>query len=123
MGMPNFLGDSSSVVWNRQYSHPTAEKCHCGPLTQALLMLQAHRMVVGHTIQPAGINSACDGKVLRVDVGMSEGCYDVPPQVLEIIGDKQVFRLIRGSDGTVQRFPVPDAHACNSPLTQLDSKF
>ena len=30
--------------------------------------LGAHTMVVGHTIQSSGINQACEGQVLRVDV-------------------------------------------------------
>ena len=41
----------------------------------------AQRMVVGHTIQGQGINSACEGRVFRVDVGMSRGCGDGEPQV------------------------------------------
>lgn len=49
--------------------------------------------IVGHTIQQAGINSACDGKVHRIDVGMSAGCGDHQPQVLEILNDSQVRRL------------------------------
>ena len=38
--------------------------------------------VVGHTIQGRGINSACDAKVHRIDVGMSIGCGNSAPQVL-----------------------------------------
>lgn len=49
--------------------------------------------VVGHTIQEAGINSACGGKVLRIDVGLSRGCGDGDPQVLEILDDRLVRRL------------------------------
>jgi len=40
----------------------------------------AARMVVGHTIQDAGINGACGGRVLRIDVGLSAGCGDGEPQ-------------------------------------------
>ena len=47
-------------------------------------------MVVGHTIQEQGITMACDGLVVRVDVGLSEGCTDGVPEVLEIIDDKIV---------------------------------
>ena len=46
----------------------------------------AQRMVVGHTIQDAGINSACDGRVVRIDVGLSAGCGDGDPQVREGLG-------------------------------------
>jgi hypothetical protein len=47
---------------------------------------------VGHTIQRAGINDACDGRVLRVDVGLSEGCGNGAPEVLEIYQDSRVGR-------------------------------
>lgn len=36
--------------------------------------------VVGHTIQREGINSACEAKVHRIDVGLSAGCGDGTPQ-------------------------------------------
>ena len=52
-------------------------RCDCGALEAALAALPgARRMVVGHTIQDAGINSACGGRVLRIDVGLSAGCGD-----------------------------------------------
>lgn len=37
--------------------------------------------VVGHTIQREGINSACEARVHRIDVGLSAGCGDGTPQV------------------------------------------
>jgi hypothetical protein len=57
-------------------------RCDCAALEQALGMLPgARRMVVGHTIQEAGINSACGDRVFRIDVGLSKGCGDGDPQV------------------------------------------
>ncbi len=53
----------------------------------------AARMVVGHTIQEAGINSACDDRVFRIDVGLSKGCGNGEPQVLEILDDKEIRQL------------------------------
>jgi len=53
----------------------------------------ASRMVVGHTIQEAGINSACDDRVFRIDVGLSRGCGNGEPQVLEIVDDKEMRQL------------------------------
>ena len=44
------------------------------------------RLVIGHTVQEQGINSACDGRVWRIDVGMSK-YYDGQVQVLELRGD------------------------------------
>ena len=46
------------------------------------------RLVVGHTPQMQGANCECDGKIWRVDVGMSFGVLGANPQVLEIIGDE-----------------------------------
>jgi hypothetical protein len=43
-------------------------------------------MVMGHTVQDSGINSACGEKAWRIDVGMSY-VFGGPPQVLEIKGD------------------------------------
>lgn len=95
---PRFLSGRDAVVWSRQYSTEDASRCNCEALTQALAgMPGAARMVVGHTIQESGINSACDGRVLRVDVGLSKGCGDGKPQVLEIIQDRVVRRLEEAS--------------------------
>ena len=56
-------------------------RCDCGALRQALAMLPgASRMVVGHTIQEAGINAACGDRVFRIDVGLSKGCGNGDPQ-------------------------------------------
>ena len=48
----------------------------------------AERLVVAHTVQhELGVNAACDGRVWRVDVGLS-AYYGGEPQALEIIGDE-----------------------------------
>ncbi len=44
------------------------------------------RMVVAHTVQSQGINSACNGQVWRVDVGMSAH-YGGQAAGIEIVGD------------------------------------
>ena len=58
-------------------------------------------MVVGHTIQAQGINSACEGRVYRVDVGLSRGCGDGAPQVMYCPGYYT---------DSLDRFPV--LHTC-----------
>jgi hypothetical protein len=37
-----------------------------------------------------GINSICNDAVIRVDVGLSKGCGDGEPQVLEIKHDREL---------------------------------
>ncbi len=88
--LPPLLSSARAIVWARHYSAPEASRCDCGELRRALALTPgAARVVVGHTIQPqeAGINAACDGAALRIDVGMSAGCGGAPASVLEILDD------------------------------------
>ena len=80
---PAFLTASAPSVWTSLYSQdPTAAAC--ATLEDALTALGAKRMVVGQTVQDAGIVSACGGKAWLIDVGMVFGSK---PEALEIIGD------------------------------------
>jgi len=79
----------------RDYSDGTPSADHCAELGRVLGALSAQRMVVGHTVQQQGINSACDGKVWRIDVGLSR-FYGGKPSVLEIQGE-QVRALTEGA--------------------------
>ena len=91
-----------SVVWARDYSHVQEHKCDCDLLEETLRMIPGvERVVVGHTIQhPHGITSACDGKVIRIDVGMSKGCVDAKPEELEILKDgESIAKMKLGDDG------------------------
>jgi hypothetical protein len=126
---PAFLSGRKAIVWARDYSNEDVNQCDCDALQKALsalssssssppppqgsneaveegpegrrVMVEAKRMVVGHTIQEEGINSACQGRVIRIDVGLSAGCGDGEPQVLEIIGDGVKVRRIR-EEGVVE---------------------
>jgi hypothetical protein len=73
-------------VWTRKYSSED-EAPDCATLAKALALLNAKRMVVGHTVQRHGINAACDGTVWRIDVGLSR-FFGGPIEVLEIRGDE-----------------------------------
>jgi hypothetical protein len=102
---PGFLRGGSAVVWARDYSMVDEARCDCDTLEHVLRAVgdqapqgtgPARRMVVGHTIQQGlGVNAACGGRALRVDVGMSRGCGDGAPEVLEILGDGAVVRRLR----------------------------
>jgi hypothetical protein len=84
--------EEKGVVWTRDYGGAdagvTAEASACRRLSAALEATGAKRLVVGHTPQQKGINSGCNGKVWRTDVGVSRGIYGNAPQVIEIIGGK-----------------------------------
>ncbi|GIL76528.1 hypothetical protein Vretimale_6035 [Volvox reticuliferus] len=91
---PSFLRGGSAIVWARAFSASDERRCDCETLRNVLESIPgARRMVVGHTVQTRGINSACESRVIRVDVGMSHGCGDGPVEVLEVLKDGQVQRL------------------------------
>lgn len=81
--VPMMLQGEDSPIWTRVFSHGEAD---CAALQRALDATGTRRMVVGHTVQPSGITSACDGKVWRIDVGLAAH-YGGSPAALEIKGD------------------------------------
>jgi hypothetical protein len=82
---PEWSRGGDSPIWTRLYSRdPDAEAC--AVLDEALSILGAHRMIVGHTVHRAGITPHCDGRLWAVDIGMAE-YYGGPREVLEIRGD------------------------------------
>ena len=83
-------------------------------LRSTLDALNARAMVVGHTPQMGGVNAECDGRVWRVDAGMSSGVLDAAPQVLEFGRDEEgqlVARMLRrsmyGVDVATRTYPNP----------------
>lgn len=83
--IPAVITGDDSPVWTRRYSD-TELPAECALLEQVLDRTGARRMVVAHTVQEL-INSACDGQVWRIDVGMSS-YYGGIRSVLEIVGDQ-----------------------------------
>jgi hypothetical protein len=69
--------DTDSSVWNRFWSddyegNDTAQDAACEELDRILEMVHAHRMVIGHTVQPRGMTTRCSGKLHLIDVGISD---------------------------------------------------
>ncbi|XP_031476609.1 shewanella-like protein phosphatase 2 [Nymphaea colorata] len=88
---PSCVRGRDSVVWLRRYSTKSVGDGDCSVLQHALETIpNAKRMIVGHTIQESGINGACQNRVIRIDVGMSKGCGNGMPEVLEITRNKGV---------------------------------
>jgi len=81
---PAFATAEDGPLWSRRYSAaPDAGDCKI--LEEALALIPAKRMVVGHTVQRGGISAACSEQVWRIDVGLSK-YYGGKPEVLEIKG-------------------------------------
>ncbi|XP_057721497.1 shewanella-like protein phosphatase 2 [Arachis stenosperma] len=82
---PQYCRGRNAVVWLRKFSNEVAQNCDCATLEHVLKTVPgAKRMIMGHTIQTAGINGACENRAIRIDVGMSRGCGGGLPEVLEI---------------------------------------
>jgi hypothetical protein len=79
------------LIWTRAYG---GDRPDCARAAAALAALGVARMVVGHTVQPRGVASACDGRIWRVDVGLA-ALYGGPIEVLELAGGEA--RVLRGS--------------------------
>ena len=87
--LPAVMDRKASPVWTRLYSEEeTPSAATCATLGEALAGLGVKRMVVGHTVQPQGVNAGCDGRVWRIDTGMSKAYEGGPIQALEIAGNR-----------------------------------
>ena len=83
---PTVVVADDGPVWTRVYSGEDGQ-ADCSSLSRTLGELGAKRMVVGHTVQHGGVNSACGGAVWRIDVGLSH-YFGGPVEALEIRGDR-----------------------------------
>jgi len=87
---PEILDDNDSPVWARLYSVPQPKARAQEELEAVLTALGGKRMVVGHTPQLRGVNSAVTPRgfeVWRTDTGMSQGMMSGPLECLEVLGD------------------------------------
>ena len=90
---PEYVRGRDAVVWLRRFSD--GFDCDCQRLEEVLGMIPGvKRMVMGHTIQTVGINAVCGAQAVRVDVGLSKGCGNGLPEVLEINGGGLEVRVI-----------------------------
>lgn len=66
---PSIVRSEDGPVWTRIYSAAPGKE-ECATLHDVLASMGAKRMVVGHTVQRAGINPACNDEVWRIDSGL-----------------------------------------------------
>ncbi|KAE8658390.1 Plant stearoyl-acyl-carrier-protein desaturase family protein [Hibiscus syriacus] len=66
---PEYCRGRNAVVWLRKFSDELEKNCDCSLLEHVLATIPgAKRMIMGHTIQVAGINGVCDSRAIRIDV-------------------------------------------------------
>ncbi|MCS6856854.1 MAG: metallophosphoesterase [Sandaracinaceae bacterium] len=82
--LPSILSTDTSPLWDRSYALDNESRA-CERLHKTLEMLRVERMVIGHTVQNAGITSRCKERLYLIDVGLSR-FYGGSLEVLEIKG-------------------------------------
>ncbi|KAL0088536.1 Metallo-dependent phosphatase-like protein [Phycomyces blakesleeanus] len=88
-GDPEGVFSGEGPTWYRGYALDPEEDV-CPMLDAALKMMEADRIVVGHTVQRDGkIHTRCDGKVVLIDIGISY-VYGGHRGAIEIIGDQVI---------------------------------
>jgi hypothetical protein len=78
--------DKKGIIWDRTYGSENISKDTCTSLDKVNKLLNVGHMVVGHTVQD-NINSQCDDKLWRVDVGISEAFGTSNMEILEILNN------------------------------------
>ncbi|KAI9318023.1 Metallo-dependent phosphatase-like protein [Dichotomocladium elegans] len=82
---PYALYGGHGPTWYRGYALDDGDICDV--LDKALELLEAERMVMGHTVQRDGkIRTRCGGKAVLIDIGISH-VYGGHAGALEILGD------------------------------------
>jgi hypothetical protein len=113
--LPAAIDGDQSPLWTRAYGAEVVDPTTCRMLDSVLGKLEVQRLVVGHTVQKAGISSACGDRVFRIDVGLSAYYGTAPLQVLEIAGGKT--RVLTGERGPAKRpSPSPSPRTAPSPV-------
>jgi len=81
----------NGVVWTRMFDPRAGHPNLCGMLATTLSLMQANRMIVGHSVQESGFpSSLCDGRLILNDVGICK-FYGGALAATEIIGSHVRF--------------------------------
>ena len=96
----DLLVGKESPFWTRMFSDllggNSAESC--AALRESIEYLKVEGMVVGHTVQPQGINSGCENRIWRTDVGLSRSFGSKKKnkhiQVLEILNNGAQINIL-----------------------------
>jgi hypothetical protein len=92
--VPAVVRDQNAPMWTRAYGEGLLSEAACQAARGVLEALKVQRMVIGHTVQKDGISSACDGRIWRIDVGLSAFYGSSKVEVLEIKGEQ--LRVLSG---------------------------
>ena len=73
----------SNITWNRRWGRSSCNSSECRDLLELLSSMPTNddniiepSLVIAHCVQNEGVNSCCDGRLWRLDVGMSRAFDD-----------------------------------------------
>lgn len=82
----HMFDDDKGYLWTRDLGY-NQKKMTCQNVNRELKTFNVGKLVIGHSIQENGINSICNNRVWRIDVGMSDAFNkgEKKIQILEIL--------------------------------------
>lgn len=88
----NELEYIQNISWNRDYGSFMPNEFVCDDFNK--IFGKNGKLVIGHTVQPQGINSICDNRIFRIDTAISRAFGGVNKlEALEIINCKDFYRI------------------------------
>ena len=89
------LFEKYSPTWYRGYGKSNV---NCKELNKVLNILKANNMVIGHTVQEKNINSKCNGKIWRIDTGLSLRTN------IDTIDSIEVLEILNNTDINIYKY-------------------
>jgi hypothetical protein len=81
-----------NISWNRDYGGMIVNEFACYDFDK--IFGKEGKLVIGHTVQPQGINAICDKRIFRIDTAISRAFGDINKlEALEIINCKDFYRI------------------------------
>jgi hypothetical protein len=88
----NELEYIQQISWNRDYGSFMPNEFVCDDFNK--IFGKKGKLVIGHTVQPQGINSICDNRIFRIDTAISRAFGgNNKLEVLEIINCNDFYRI------------------------------
>jgi Icc-related predicted phosphoesterase len=81
-----------NISWNRDYGDYMPNEFACMDFEK--MFRKEEKLVIGHTVQPQGINSICNNRIFRIDTAISRAFGDrYKLEALEIINCRDFYRI------------------------------
>jgi hypothetical protein len=88
----NELEYIQNISWNRDYGGFMPNEFVCDDFNK--IFGKNGKLVIGHTVQPQGINSICDNRIFRIDTAISRAFGGMNKlEALEIINCNDFYRI------------------------------